>query len=303
MALLMAATALADPPPTDGTAARSERLSVSGNPSTVRISRFTLWDAPSEPTCFVFDIRFRNPLVMAEISTTGLGRTLLEAWRADAPAPPYPATAGASVACDGGTGWQERLRLQMLEREETIDWRVAVKLDTSPLVADGSTFEGQILVSPDGKGTVAIPLKVERSPMSPFMTAIAWLIGIVLPAGLTYWLTRQSEARNERKKREAERAELVRKQKEDFAIWRQDPGSVDLMDEFFDQQLPTARGLSHPCTMLFDWMHARSMLAKVPPADFEALAATCRTEDRENFLALLRKLFPEKSAKIPADLN
>ena len=289
--------------PVSGAAAQSDRLRIAGNPSVVRFSRFTWQGAPSEPTCFVFDIRFRNPVVVAEISTSGLGRTLLAAARTDSAQPdPHP-MAQSSVACDGKAAWQELLRLQMLERSESIDWRISVKLDTSSLLADGTSIDGQILVSTDGGRAIGIPLKVERLPMAPVVTALTWFVGIVVPAWLAYWLARLSEARIDRKKHEAERVEAERKREEDFLVWRQDPKSVELLDEFFGQQLPAAGGLRHPCTTLFDWMHSHSMLAKIPPAEFEALIETCRIDDRPGFLDQLQMLFPERRDQIPAQFK
>jgi hypothetical protein len=302
-ALASASGASAPGAPSGSSAGQSELLSVAGNPSVVRISRFTLLSAPLEPTCAVFDIRFRNPLVVAEISTFGLGRTLLAAWRIRGSAVDPLPMSSSSISCDVTTAWQPRLRLQMLEPGDRIDWRVAMKLDTGSLSADGTAIEGQILVSTDGKSAVTIPIKIERLPMSPLLTALAWFVGIVVPAGLTFWLARFSEARIDRKKREAERTEIERKQQEEFLAWRQLATSVDLMEEFFNQQLPAAHDLPNPCATLFAWMHSHSMLEKVPPAEYELLVEVCQVDDRQGFLNQLRKLFPERRAEVPAQWN
>jgi hypothetical protein len=271
-----------------------ELLSVIGNPSVVRISRFTWLGAPSDPECTSFEIQVRNPFLTAEIWTLGLGHTTLAAWPADGSTGHQAAT--SLVSCDVGAAWQSRLRLPL---GNSLRWRIGVRLDTKSLSADGTTIEGQVLISTDRRGALSIPLKVERLPMSPFVTALAWFVGIVVPAGLGYWLTRLSEARIDHNKRVAERVATEQKQQEEFVAWRQVPSSVTLMDEFFDQQLPAAAGLPHPCVILFSWMHSAGMLAKVPPLDFETLATICQTDDRQSLLDHLRKLFPERANQLP----
>jgi hypothetical protein len=296
----------------DAPGSQSELVWVSGNPSVVRIARFTLWGAPSDPTCVAFTIRFALQIVAVEISTLGLGATTLA---------PLPAGAAAHapsndpIACpDAGTQWQERLRLQVLGPVANRDRQVAVKLDTRSLLADGTSVEGQVVVFVEGKGTIAVPLKVERLPMSPLVTALTWSLGIVFPAALGYWLTRLSDARTDRKKREDEdrldrkkrqdeRAELERKQKEAFMAWRQDPASIEIMDNFFEKELPATNGLVNRCQTLFEVMRSQGIVSKMPPSDFEAFIGVCAANSIQDFFDQLRKLFPEWKAAIDNQSN
>ena len=290
----------------------SELVRISGNTSVVRVARFALWGAPSDPTCVAFTVRVARQIAAAEISTLGLGAATL------APLPAGSAVhapAADPFACpDAVTQWHERLQLEGFGLAQNRDRWVAVKLDMRSLLADGTSLEGQVVVSVEGKGSVAVPLKVERPPMSSMVTALTWSLGIVFPAILGYWLTRLSDARTDRKKREDEdqldrtkrndeRAELERKQQEVFLAWRQDPASIAIMDSFFDKEIPATNGLENRCRALFEVMKSKGIVSKMPPSSFEAFIGICEANGTRDFFEQLRILFPEWKTAIDKHLN
>jgi hypothetical protein len=296
--MLAARANAADAPPvelTDRELPGAELLGFSGNPQVVRVALWFFQHGSSARPCTVVHLRLADTVTTATVLTTGLGRALLAVV-------PHPAT-----GCDPRftLDWREQLQLNNYGSKKVRDWTLAVLPDATPLEADGTAMEGQIIAFAPGAGTVAVPVKVERLPLSPIMSALLWTIGIVLPAGLSYVLARAADSWNERRKVTLDReAELV-KQREAFATWRQEEEARTAISALLEElkAVRDTKDYQEPCHHLLNFMYGRGMLISMPSQARERLNMVCTAERRQELLDMLRELFPEVQTDIPATWN
>jgi hypothetical protein len=210
--MLMGRALAADPPPvvmTDPARPGAELLGFSGNLQVLRVSLWFWQHGTAARPCMVLHLRATGTIPTVHVMTTGLGRAML----AIASDPTH--------ACDRhlSLDWREQIQLNYYGATGVQDWALAVLPDPTALEADGITMDGQIIALAPGAGTVAVPLKVERLPLSAIMSAVLWTLGVVLPAGLTYVLARTADRWNERRKVALDRQAARTAQIEAFADW------------------------------------------------------------------------------------
>lgn len=288
---LLAGAAMADTPTSvllDPARPGVELLSLAGNSPVLREASWT-WDEVRP--CMVMHVRVRGPFAQVEIATDGLGRTRLAA------------VSNPERACQfrHRLDWRDRLTLRWSGLPDIHDFAFAVEADDTQLSEPGVTIEGRIVALAQGLGMVSVPLKVERLPLATWITAVAWAIGVVVPAGLAFFAGRQADRWNERHKAAADEAKQHADQVEAFAVWRQDPGARDSINEVLTEidGLIATPNYVRPCARVLDTMYGKGMLAAMPPEARRRLTDICTGERPNALLDTLSELFPEVQSRIP----
>jgi hypothetical protein len=268
-------------------AAGSAWLVMSGLPSTLRVSTIMPWSSP-DPPCATFRVRTVAPKALINLTTTGLGATLLTD---EMPNRPVCSTVQVLRGSHQAPAWTDRLVLEGgTGPPKIIDRLVAVRVDIDSLRADGVLMDGRILALAPGERTLEIPLKIERTPASPFFTAAAWFLGVFIPAAIAAgfgFLVAQYNA--------AETAQSA------FRTYVAENPQV--IAGFVDNQVKStllAPGVQGALKFLLGEMYRKNMLAKLPKPQSERLRQICFAEDRQQYLTLLTELFPELTSEINA---
>jgi hypothetical protein len=162
-------------------------------------------------------------------------------------------------------------------------------------------MEGQVVAFAPSVGMVAVPLKLERLPLSSALTALLWTLGVVLPALLAYVLGRAADRWNERRKLANEEVARQTAQAEAFAAWRQEPAAQISITDVISEvgTLIATPGVERPCARVLKFMYERGMLAKMPSEERRQIIDVCTREERKELLDLMPLLFPELQADIP----
>jgi hypothetical protein len=293
--VLLASPAGADGPPPalllDWARPGVELLSLGGNSSVLRISPWIWQDGTDARPCTTIHLRARGSIAGLEVTTTGLGHAQL----ANVPDP--------SNACNTSLSldWRERLQLSPVGDPGMHDWVLAVSPDATALASPGTAMEGQVVAFAPSVGMVAVPLKLERLPLSSALTALLWTLGVVLPALLAYVLGRAADRWNERRKLANEEVARQTAQAEAFAAWRQEPAAQISITDVISEvgTLIATPGVERPCARVLKFMYERGMLAKMPSEERRQIIDVCTREERKELLDLMPLLFPELQADIP----
>src|SRR6266702_57487 len=259
-------------------------LVISGLPSTLRVSTVLPWSMPAT-LCAKFRIRTLAPKALVNLTTTGLGATLLTDALPNGVVCPTVQLPRGSRQAPAGT---DRLVLESgAGPPKVIDHFVTLQVDVDSLRTDGVLMDGRILAMAPGERTIEIPLKIERTAASPFFTAAAWFLGVFIPtvitAGLGFLVARYNSAESAQS---AFRTYVV----ENSAV----------IAAFVDNEVKAtllAPGVEGALKFLLGVMYRKNILAKLPKPESERLRRICLAEDRLQYLVLLTELFPELASE------
>jgi hypothetical protein len=241
---------------------------------------------PDRP-CATFLVRTVAPKSLISLTTTGLGATILVD---EVPNRPVCST----VQLPGGfrqpaPAWTNRLVLEGgTGPPKIIDRMVAVQVDVDSLGADGVAMDGRILALAPGERTLEIPLKVERTPASPFFTAAAWFLGVFIPAAITVGLGFLAAQYNAAESAQSAFRTYVAENPAVIAGFVANDVRATLL----------APGVVGALKTLLGVMYRKSMLVRLPKPESERLRSICFAEDRQQYLTLLAELFPELTSEI-----
>ncbi|MGV7218650.1 hypothetical protein [Bradyrhizobium sp. UFLA05-112] len=227
------------------------------------------------------------PKFLINLTTTGLGATVLADEVPNRPA--CSTVQGPRGSRQAPAAWTDRLVLESGSGPpKIIDRIVAVWVDVDSLSADGVAMDGRILALAPGERTLEIPLKVERTPASPFFTAAAWFLGVFIPAAITAGLGFLVTQRNAAESAKSAFRTYVVENSAVIAGFVSNDVRATLL----------APGVEGALKTLLAVMYRKNMLAKLPKPESERLRGICFVENRQEYLALLAELFPELTSEI-----
>lgn len=260
---------------------------LTGMPSSIHVQTYLPWKSRASRPCARFRVITLRPQARVEVATSGLGGTVLAAVppiAADDPCLPRKIIGAGESRKTPASPWSDHIVLEAAGGSPAIiDRWVAARIDVSSLTADGTTMDGRIMALAPGERPVDTPLKVDRLPGSPFFTAATWFLGIIIPAGATailgYLGTRAVSAATARA---------------GFRSYVVDhPGPITNFIRNQVRATLVAEGISNPLRRLLEDMYQKELLSKLPSGASKRLRAICASEDKQAFLVLLAKLFPE----------
>jgi hypothetical protein len=273
------ASGVATTAPAAATAPTVQEVTISGNPSLLRVA-YPWWGEPESP-CSTFRVTAAPSVAALELYTNGLGRSLL-----------------AETDTDQGTkcpaSMKDRITLTRDKSGAEINRFVSIKVDPKSLTTPGTSMQGVVAALTGTKKGSEFALKVERSPRDEAWTALIWVLTILIPAAVTaavtYGGTRLATAITAR-----------RKQVDDFRTYR-----LDKMNEIIDfiendlRPIIGDSGVQHPGRLIRDLLAGgrREFLAKMPEYEVNRLMKAIGAEDVKRIVKMLKRLFPESTQSL-----